>query len=94
MHISVEFAGIARVVTGERQTALTLDAGTTYREILRVLSVKYPTLIGEVLKSDGVTLFPSNMLNRNGKRMIQPSQMNDVPQDGDRLILMSVLAGG
>jgi len=94
MQVSVEFSGIARVVTGERQVFLTLKESTTFRELLHILAVKYPSLIGEVIKADDETLYPSNMLNLNGKRMVQPAQMDNAPQHDDRIILMSVLAGG
>ena len=94
MEIAVEFAGIARVVTRTPSLSLTVAAGTTFRQIVRALGQRYPTLIGEVIAPDGVTLLPSNMLNLNGRHMVQPAQMDNTPADGDRLILMSVLAGG
>ena len=94
MNVSVEFSGIARVVTRVRKISLNLNEETTFRELVRMLGNKYPAMIGEVIKSDGETLYPSNMLNLNGKNMIRPAQMDDCPQDGDRVILMSVLAGG
>ncbi|HOT92363.1 MAG TPA: MoaD/ThiS family protein [Anaerolineae bacterium] len=94
MQVLVEFTGIPRVVTGVRQVPLQLQDGATYREIVRLLGKRYPQLIGEVLQPDGETFQPSNMLNLNGQRMIQPAQMDESPHDGDRLILMSILAGG
>ncbi len=94
MRILVEFTGIPRVVTGVKQIPLEFQDGVTYREIVRQLGKLYPQLIGEVLQPDGETFQPSNMLNLNGQRMIQPAQMNESPHDGDRLILMSILAGG
>ena len=94
MNIQMEFTGISRIVTGEKKIALDLDDGTTFREIVRILGVRYPQMLGEVIHADGETLQASNMLNLNGKRMIQPAHMDDSPSNGDRLILMSILAGG
>ncbi len=94
MNVMVEFNGVARVVTGARQLPLNLNEGTTFRDLVRLLSVKFPTLIGQVIQPDGATFYPSNLFNLNGKRMIQAAQMHESPQDGDRIILMSVLAGG
>lgn len=94
MNITVEFSGIARIVTGTRQVTLEVSDGTTFRQVVRLLGQRYPQLVGEVIHADGETLQASNMLNVNGKRMVQPSQMQASPEDGDRLILMSVLAGG
>ncbi|HOU15705.1 MAG TPA: MoaD/ThiS family protein [Anaerolineae bacterium] len=94
MQIQVEFTGIPRIVTGVKQVPLEFQDGTTFREIVRYLGTRYPKMVGEVLQPDGETLQPSNMLNLNGRRMIQPTQMDDGPSNGDRLILMSILAGG
>ncbi len=94
MKVTVELTGIPRVVTGVKQLTFELPDGTTFREILRLLGTRYPQLIGEVLQADGETLQPSNMLNLNGRRMVQPIHMDSAPHDGDRLILMSILAGG
>lgn len=94
MQVSVEFMGVARVLSGIKQVTLNLEEGTTFRQIVRLLGQKYPQLIGEVIQPDGETFQASNMLNLNGRRMIQPAQMDDTPHDGDRLVLMSILAGG
>lgn len=94
MQVSMEFMGIARIASGVKQTTLELEEGVTFRQIVRLLGQRYPELLGEVIQADGETLQASNMLNLNGRRMIQPAQMDDVPSDGDRLILMSILAGG
>ncbi len=94
MQVLMEFTGIPRIVTGEKQVSLELRDGATFREIVRLLGTRYPKMVGEVLQADGETLQPSNMLNLNGRRMVQPAQMDEAPSDGDRLILMSILAGG
>jgi len=94
MNVQLEFAGLARVMTRICQISINLNEGTTFQELIGYLSEQYPVLIGQVIKPDGKTLYPSNMLNLDGKRMIQDSQMSDPLQDGDRIILMSVLAGG
>lgn len=94
MNIQVEFTGISRIVTGVKQVPLDLREGATFREIVRLLGTQYPKMVGEVIASDGETLQASNMLNINGRRMIQPAQMDDSPQEGDRLLVMSILAGG
>lgn len=94
MQVLVELMGVARVVSGVKQVTLELEEGTTFRQIVRLLGQRYPQLVGEVIQADGETFQASNMLNLNGRRMIQPAQMDNVPSDGDRLILMSILAGG
>jgi molybdopterin converting factor small subunit len=71
-----------------------LEEGTTFQQILQELGHQYPALVGEVIHPGFQSLKSSNMLNLNGRHMIQPEQMSDSPKDGDRLILMSILAGG
>ncbi len=94
MQLTVEFAGLSRVLTHLSKTSLDVDPGTTFHQILGLLSVKHPELIGEVIHANSSTLQSSNMLNINGKHMVQPTEMHLSPSEGDRLILMSILAGG
>ena len=54
----------------------------------------HPELVGEVIDPSFSSLQSSNMLNLNGRHMVQPNQMDNCPVHGDRLILMSILAGG
>lgn len=94
MEVSVEFAGLSRVITHDRRLSLTLDSEATYRDILHVLANRYPDLVGNVIHPSLESLQSSNMLNLNGKHMISVNQMDTSPSEGDRIILMSVLAGG
>jgi hypothetical protein len=94
MDVTVEFAGLARVLTRKPRVSLTLEDGTSFREVLQRLGTMHPELVGEVIDPSFTALKSSNMLNLNGKRMIQPTQMDQCPAHGDRLILMSILAGG
>ncbi len=94
MKILVEFAGVSRVLTGAQQVSLELETGATFEQIVRELAAQYPKLVGTVIHPDQKLLMASNMLNVNGQHMLQPSQMTESPQDGDRIILMSILAGG
>ena len=94
MELTIEFAGLSRVLTHLSRTSLKVKPGTTFRELLAILSEKHPELVGEVIHANQTTLQSSNMLNVNGKHMVQPTEMDLSPSDGDRLILMSILAGG
>ncbi|MBN1487779.1 MAG: MoaD/ThiS family protein [Anaerolineae bacterium] len=94
MEILIEFNGIPRILAGERQLQLQLEEGVTFREIIRLLGKRYPKMIGQVVHPDGETLYSSQMMNLNGEHMVQPEQMGDSPKHGDRIIMMSILAGG
>jgi molybdopterin converting factor small subunit len=94
MRIQLELFGLSRIAAGTKELSLELEEGTTFRDIVRLLSVEYPDMIGNVINPDGETLHPPNIFNLNAKRMIQPSQMGECPSDGDRIVLMSISAGG
>ena len=94
MELTIEFAGLSRVLTHQSKFTLSVPADTTYRQLLSILSQKYPALVGEVIHTSLKTLQSSNMLNVNGKHMVQPAEMDLTPAEGDRIILMSILAGG
>jgi molybdopterin converting factor small subunit len=94
VRIHLEFLGLSRLAAGAKEIDLELEEGTTLRDIVRLLASRYPKMIGNVIQPDGETLQHPNILNLNAKRMVQASQMDESPSDGDRIILMSVSAGG
>lgn len=94
MQIDVEFLGLARLVTGEREVAVNVEEGTTYRDLVGLLADKYPQMIGQVIRPDRATLQEPNIFNLNARRMIQAKQMDETLQGSDRIILMSMSAGG
>lgn len=94
MHVQLEFFGLSRLAIGRKELALDLKRGTTFRDIVRLLGTQYPKMLENVISPDGETLHPPNIFNVNAKKMIKPDQMDQCPDDGDRIILMSVSAGG
>ena len=59
-----------------------------------MLGDRYPKMIGNVIQPDGETLQSPNIFNLNARQMIKANQVDDSPSDGDRIILMSISAGG
>jgi molybdopterin converting factor small subunit len=94
MHVQLEFFGLSRLATGAKELTLDLEEGTTFRDIVRLLGTQYPKMLENVISPDGETLHPPNIFNVNAKQMIKPDRMDQCPDDGDRIILMSVSAGG
>ena len=92
--VTVEFNGESRLLTNEKKLNLMVKPGTTFREIIGILGNKYPALLGQVINVDGKSLYGTNMLSLNGKHMIENDAMENSPDDGDRIIMMSILAGG
>ena len=94
MRVQVELLGLPRLIAGEKTITLRLDEGATFRDAVRALSRMYPDMVGDVVQGDGETLQAPNILNLDGRRMIQPKQMDESLGDGDRIIVMSMSAGG
>ncbi len=94
MQVLVEFLGVSRVLTRTQKLSLDLKSDATFQDILHLLGERHPELFGDVINPVDYSLEGANMFNLNGEHMLQPDQMDDSPNDGDRLILMSVLAGG
>lgn len=90
----VEFTGISRMLTGEMEYQLPLTDGDVMMDVVRAIGRKFPTLVGEVIEKNGETLIPTNLFSVNGKQILNEKQLQYQPKDGDRLILLSLLAGG
>ncbi|MBC7250529.1 MAG: MoaD/ThiS family protein [Anaerolineae bacterium] len=90
--VVVEFYGTARHVTGQKEVPLELKEGSTFRDVVKTLAARYPALIGDVIKPSGDELQMPNMFNVNARRVVQ--DLDTQPEDGDRILLMFVTAGG
>lgn len=94
VNITVELTGAARAVAGQKILAFDLPPATTYRDLIRRLGRAYPALIGLLIAPDGESFLSSNMFIINGDMASPAMVLDESPQDGDRLILMSVITGG
>jgi len=94
MQVNIELFGLPRIITGEKIITLSLQDDASFRDVVRALAQRHPEMMEDVIKIDGETLQSPNILNLNGRRMIQPHQMDENIRDGDKLVLMSMSAGG
>ncbi len=92
--ILVEFTGVSRMLAGQSEMSLKIRQGTTFSEIVRLIGKKFPSLIGQIIDKGGNVFIASNLFSLNGQRIIQESEMSGSPNENDRLILISLLAGG
>ncbi len=92
--VKVEFSGLSRILASVNDVQLSLDPQHTYTDIINMIAEKFPGLVGNVIAEDKNSLFPSNVFSREGKTIVMPEQFKDTPQDGETLILLSLLAGG
>jgi hypothetical protein len=94
IQVLVEFTGISRVLTGKTEFPLPLAKNAEMYDVIRMIGRKFPSLVGEVIEKDGKSLIPTNLFSINGKQILHEEQLHYQPKDGDRLILLSLLAGG
>ncbi|BBB47753.1 hypothetical protein Pelsub_P0980 [Pelolinea submarina] len=82
------------MLTGQSEVDLTLSSGDTLQQVITSLAKRYPALIGEVFEKGGQSLIPTNVFSLNGEKIIHENELTFKPMDGDKLILLSLLAGG
>lgn len=94
MKVFVELNGMPREIAGSEMIELTVPAGATYEGVVAGLAALKPQLVGILIDQDGRTFLSSNMFIRNGD-MAQPAMiMNEVPEDGEHLTIISPITGG
>ena len=94
MQIKVEFSSISRVLTGRKEMMLDLQKGANVGDVISALGKAYPQLLGEIIEKDGKSLIPTNIFSVDGQKIIHESDLQFQPDEGDRLILLSLLSGG
>lgn len=94
MQVVVEFTGVSTVLTGQQSCSVSLKRDGTLRDVIAALARQFPVMIGEVIEKDGKNLIPTNVFSLNGKKILHENDMKFQPQEGDKLILLSLLAGG
>ena len=92
--VQVEFTGISRMLTGQSEVAFKIRQGTTFSEIVKLMGHQFPSMVGQVIEKNGSVFIATNLFSLNGQQIIQESEMDGSPKEGDRLILISLLAGG
>lgn len=92
--VKVEFSSISRMLTGEKELILQLEKGADVRNVVQALGKRYPQLLGQIIEKDGQSLIPTNLFSVNGEKIIHESDLRFQPEEGDRLILLSLLSGG
>jgi len=73
---------------------LDLQKGANIGDVVNALGKTCPQLLGEIIEKDGKSLIPTNIFSVNGEKIIHESDLQYQPDEGDRLILLSLLSGG
>jgi hypothetical protein len=94
LKITIEFTGIAKMITSAGEIEVEVSEGSTYRDLVRLLAGKFPGLIGILIDKDGETFLSSNMFVINGDLAYPAMIMDNSPSRGEHISLMSVITGG
>ncbi len=92
MKLRVEFLGLSRRLAQTKESLVEVGDRATLRSVLRHLAVQYPALVGSVIVPETFDLVSSYMINIDGRCAV--TDLDQPAQDGQRLILMFVEAGG
>ena len=92
VHCTVELFGVAGMLSGVREVALTLPPGATVSQVLVALAARVPALSGRVITPDGTQLVDGYACNVNGRDFVRSTAA--AIQQGDRLLILSADAGG
>jgi molybdopterin converting factor small subunit len=93
-HISVDFSGIPRMITGVSEHSLHFSGEATVGELIQKLAKDFPALVGEIIEKDQSKLIGSNVFSLKGEKILAETDLDYQLNDGDQLILLSLLSGG
>lgn len=92
MKLTVEMLGLSRRLAQTKESLVEIRDQATFRDVLAQLATRFPALVGPVIVPDTSDLVSSHMINVDGRSVV--TDLDSHPQDGQRLILMFVEAGG
>ncbi len=92
MKLTVEMLGLSRRLAQTKESLVEVSDQATFRDVLAQLAARFPALVGPVIVPDTFDIVSSHMINVDGRSVV--TDLDSHPQDGQRLILMFVEAGG
>jgi len=92
--ITIEFTGITKSITQAGAIEFNVPQHFTYRDLVKMLAVKYPSMLGLIIDTNGETFMSSNMFVINGNLEFPAMILDQSPADGEFISLMSVITGG
>jgi hypothetical protein len=89
---TVELLGVARLIAGQREIALSLGDDAQVPALVSALAAVCPALVGSVVNPEYGSMAPGYILNRDGREFLTTSDA--IIRHGDRLLVLSSAAGG
>lgn len=85
------YCGLARRLSKETSVEIEVNDGATLRDVGAALARKFPAFLGQLIVPETHDLVEPHFFHVNGRRA---TSMDMPVQEGDRILLMTVTAGG
>jgi len=92
VRITVEFLGLARRLTGERQTEFQIHNSAALRDIVVLLAERFPSLLSQIIVPQTYDLISPYYFNVGGR--FAATDLETSVDGNQPLILMCLEAGG
>jgi len=92
INIKIEFFGRARLILGFNSFQITVNEKITKKELILLISKKYPKLIGEIIEENKLNLKKSYNMGINGIKNPSENELN--LNNNDSILIFSSQAGG
>ena len=90
--IKIEFFGRARMILGFNSFEITVNKEITKEELISLIAIKYPKLIGEIIEENKSNLKKSYNIGINGIKNPSENELN--LKNNDSILIFSSQAGG
>jgi hypothetical protein len=92
MEFAVEFFGLPRRLSGVKETTVEVSPGATLRDVAAALAVQFPVFLGDLIDPRSYSLKEPYFFNIDARRV--PKSLDYQPNEGERLLLLFLEAGG
>lgn len=92
MKVTIGFyCGLARRLSKETSVEIEVNDGATLRDVSVALTRRFPAFLGQLIVPETYDLVEPHFFHVNGRRA---DGLDMLVQEGDRILLMTVTAGG
>jgi molybdopterin converting factor small subunit len=92
IEFTVEFFGLPRRLSGIKETIVQVERGATLRDVVAALAARFPAFLGALIDPDTHDLKEPYFFNIDARFV--PRNLEYTPQEGERLLLLFLEAGG
>lgn len=92
--LTIEFTNLARQIAGVKEIQRGFPAGSTYADVIEWLASSYPDMVGILIQENQRAFTNSTMFIINNEMELPAMILEEVPQAGNRLTIVSIPTGG